>query len=305
MTSDNKLLSDAAFAAVQLAVTEFPSVCDGVRLELLNEGWEKPGYIYYFDMTPAEQKAFAKIIEHSRGKDMWDLYGTNVGIARQAILMGASDQLDKTFAKWAKDPDLKDGMLHPSSTRIFGRTLLKNGKLRELFFRTSFQLDVVTGSPAKAERCVGPFDLDDVCDECGTPLFAVIAGDAKGPLKFLAKLGKRFAIPVCPVCIDENGRFSGTTDVTVAESQSADPETKRLVIGRPISPIRGANSYSHYMGGLPKWLNDPDYRKCPACSRTMTFLACLDAIDLKWGTTRMLCFICEDCKTSTVIAEQD
>jgi len=282
-----------------------PHLLDGHRFKLLEAGFDYPSSIYYFQPTQADFEALVarqQAIVDKPPKDIFD--PIRLPGLKGALLVGAPAEFGKQIHAWRKqDPD---GTVFDSMTQhLVGRSLTKSGLLRQLYFRDSIELDVVTGEPGENEVHVGPFDLDEACDECGTPLFAVVAGETTGRLAFLSNLGPTIVIPLCPTCVAEHRSTTTSVDLPMPMNKAFDPATKRLVLGLTLPTFGGWHRYTCHLGGFPRWQQDPEYPKCPDCSKTMRFLLQVRGYSLDWGYCHPMCFVCDKCRTLKTVMQTD
>ncbi|HVU63071.1 MAG TPA: hypothetical protein VHC70_03785 [Phycisphaerales bacterium] len=63
-------------------------------------------------------------------------------------------------------------------------------------------------------------------------------------------------------------------------------------------------SGSSHLGGLPRWIQDPEPPPCPSCHRTMPFLAHISEHELGDGDVDLFAFWCPGCSTTAVVPQQ-
>jgi hypothetical protein len=218
--------------------------------------------------------------------------------------MGATPAFGQQILRW-REQTVDSGWFDASGQHEAARSLTKQGNLRELFYRPSIELDVMKDDPLPDEQHVGPFDLDECCSRCSTPLFAVVAAETTGRLAFLSHLGPTIVVPLCPTCVYEHRSTSARIDYAMPERTTPDPSAARLVLGFSLPLFGGWRRRTSHVGGFPRWEQYPEFPKCPDCRRAMRFLMKVNGHSLGWGYHDPMCFVCDKCRTFSTVVQTD
>lgn len=198
------------------------------------------------------------------------------------------------FAGWQRQPPAwADGLWQPAHTfaREAGWCLTRRGELRSLITRSSHLLE-----PGPSTGPLTVFAANEGrCDWCRTPLTTLFDLDLEDPrLRFLGMAGRRLRIATCMGCTCYETVYTDV-DVDGAATWSAHnvrpdylPErgveqaesTLAMRLGRARrTPFEAGATWDcerSQIGGLPTWVQNPDYPTCPRCGELMPFLGQLD-----------------------------
>ncbi len=186
-------------------------------------------------------------------------------------------------------------------------------------------------------------DVSASCPRCCAPIVSLITLRLDAPdlrslaAKLLAPRPQRIRVVVCEHCCEECLYTFAAFDPlgqlipnSVRVRKDADdqdfppssPEHRTPAAGaqrrwnrdalrlNPIPhPPNAAIEYalgsgSSHVGGLPRWIQDPEAPPCPSCQHTMPFLAHIDEGDLGDGGVDLFAFWCPACSTTAVVPQQ-
>ncbi len=191
-----------------------------------------------------------------------------------------------------------------NSISAAGWEISAQGKKRELFYREQFDLI--------GEETDTPQTIDARCPWCGQILFTPFRFDLTDPrLSFLHLPWKQLHIAACFHCLDftplyweitADGQAAWSThnvrpDFLEIRDYPYEVEKQfsqvRLVIGEkrnsPYEREGWLPASADYLGGLPGWVQYPEYPVCVKCHQRMKFLAQFDYGQVYYA------FICPDC----------
>jgi hypothetical protein len=169
-------------------------------------------------------------------------------------------------------------------------------------------------APDEASPVVVGAARDDSCPRCGEPETTLLDLDLRDArLDFLGVRGTRLRIPTCTACWSTSfSRFDGSGNarsIVVGSDDDDDhdgepapprPTPMLLVPGRtPVEPCLG--DMHAWIGGHPDWIDDADYPDCPACGRSMMFVAQVD-LDALDGVGMRYAFLCAPCQMAATFA---
>ena len=183
--------------------------------------------------------------------------------------------------------------------------------------------------PAPEEAAAGPVvalaEHEGQCGSCGLQLTTLFEFDlADERLRFLGVPGHRLRIAVCEGCVEVGeGPTYSSVDGRGGSSWRHGPgppipdaggaaedfdDSDRLPRGRlalgpfrrsPYAAFEGVrinHTGNSQLGGLPTWVQDPDYPPCPGCRRPMVFVGQVDGSDLCHGDSVLYAFLCAGCQ---------
>lgn len=207
-----------------------------------------------------------------------------------------------------------------------------DGTPRRLYHEPAYPL-----SPIPDGSAPGPLIVLDEhegrCGSCGLRLSTLFDLDLTSErLRFLGVAGERLRIAVCEGCVEVGeGPTYSTVDGQGGSAWRRGPlppvrgeggaaldcdESDHLPRGRltlgplPRSPYRAVygvrfnRNGNSQVGGLPTWVQDPDYPPCPGCRRPMTFVGQVDGTDLEYGDSILHAFLCAECGIAAAGGQQ-
>ncbi|MDX2107909.1 MAG: hypothetical protein SFY67_16020 [Candidatus Melainabacteria bacterium] len=215
-------------------------------------------------------------------------------MALYALAFCGDDFAVKQFAEWRKHlpPWIREEYTAIEIfTRDAGWELDEDEQKRLLYDPNCFAITVYHDDK---------LDTGLLCQRCNRAMLSIEFPDDK--------VGGRNHIPFCDLC---NGRERIETPKWIKKSPSIGG-TLRLKIDKNLrDPFFSLSqfyrsSYSQ-IGGIPCWIQDPEYPSCSKCARTMIFHAQINAFDLvgaKIWDTMYYVFYCEFCKEEFRVSQQ-
>ncbi len=203
-----------------------------------------------------------------------------------------------------------------------------DGEPRRLYYETAYPLILCSGEATAAGPVVVLAEHEGQCGSCGLRLTTLFDLDlADECLRFLGVPGHRLRIAVCEGCVEvgEGPTYSSVDGeggslwrrgpgppIPGAGGAAADfDDSYRLPRGRLSLDSRRRSPYAAFegvrinhtgnsqVGGLPTWVQDPNYPPCPGCRRSMTFVGQVDGSDLSCGDSVLYAFLCAECQIAT------
>lgn len=231
------------------------------------------------------------------------------------------------FAEWEVRPPAWRNGLHvgPNGYALLSGWELTKGGRRNLFFDDCFALEIVPDD-APSSRVGLLSEQVETCPLCGDALVHLLelpTGD--GPLGFVPFAGAALPVLTCERCtcwsefifarIDENGQAKWHP------VNPSSPHKHALGVEMERGPWRGQRVAlkkrtaihavdwcmelsGSQIGGLPAWVQDTAYPKCPDCARTMMFLAQLDNGAFSGHEGTYYAFLCGDCRVTATTYQQ-
>lgn len=204
-----------------------------------------------------------------------------------------------------------------------GWELTADGRRRDLYFSTCYELVPVEQTDPFQRRAAGLTTGQERCAWCQRPLQRVLDLDLRDPrCRWITAEGERLSLAVCSRC-----SFYATTylDITLTGEARWSPlngkmpallhripddgETvelpEPLVLGRARStPFEAVGRFlldepgTSQLGGHPEWIQDAFYPQCPACQQTMPCLGqiAFEDWDEEDGEGIFYLFLCLPCK---------
>ncbi len=214
-------------------------------------------------------------------------------------------------------------------TREAGWELDKTGQHRDLFHQQWRQLLPIKqpDQPATSATASAGALHDEPCHWCGLPMAYIIDLNLRDPhLAFLGLPGERLRIPFCEWCtlgtiLYSDVDFSGPVHWSAANKSSSDTgkpgdqyklfwQEVRYTFGplsdNPYEPLTTSVLATTYLGGLPQWIQTPEYPVCPDCQQSMRCLGQFDPGDIMQGGDEgyNYAFLCADCGKAAVCHQQ-
>lgn len=200
-----------------------------------------------------------------------------------------------------------------------GWTFDDNGKKIKLTYDNCYYLE-------KSERednaiKVGQ-PLDETCEKCGGKLFDILTIDGSDErLKFLGIEGIIKA-KVCPDCVMMSDHYfckytingdseilpneEGSDESYMTEENIEEFKTNKFVLSqKEVNPYFGCNEdVYNTIGGMPNWVQDPTYLKCPVCGKHMKYFAQLHWTRFGNGDGTLFFEICQECNIIGMLHQQ-
>ncbi len=220
-----------------------------------------------------------------------------------------------------------------STTREAGWELTLEGQRRDLYSQHWHGLlPAGGGSGSPAPVAVGvPMGME--CAWCGRELAAIIDLDLHAPqLAFLQIEGERLRIPACRWCSYGGGngplfwRVNTTGEAQWCEANGPRPELGAryddptrsyepawVAMAYPLGPVRtdpytslvpDDDFISNRLGGLPEWVQYPEYPVCPECGKSMRFIGQIDADEHGGWEGLIYACICDTCRLAATVHQQ-
>lgn len=238
-------------------------------------------------------------------------------------------------AQLARDPSIAgQSSTTPlaNATYAAGWELTAEGARRNLYVDHWRKLLPATdGGDHPAPVSVGGL-MDAQCQWCGRELTAILDLDLRSPeVAFLGLSGDRLRIPVCRWCsyvvalsplfwhVDMSGGASWHEANGERPEQNAqldtwledEPEwslahyTPGPERTNPYASVVPENDYDpNRLGGLPEWVQYPEYPNCPDCGRSLRFLGQLDADEHGGWEGLIYAFHCAECGVAATVQQQ-
>jgi hypothetical protein len=221
-----------------------------------------------------------------------------------------------SFRDWAKNPPRWASRLHvppgdyPPSA---GWSLNAKGERLELISPSCHRLRPAVANTPKAIACLAP--SEQICPCCASPAvvlfdFTTIQDDL--PKEAPAKV---VCCRYCSMFAPSFVQYSHGSSWEWVASEATPPRTHDLpfrtrYVAREMAdcpPFATANTFAiddaSTIGGVPMWLQDAEYPRCPTCAEYMTFLAQHDNSALQ-DEGLYYAFFCPACHISAVAYQQ-
>lgn len=228
-----------------------------------------------------------------------DQPGVNHALAALAWI--GDEVTQRKLMAWERQPPVwRDGLhVGPASYADTAGWELRDGHRRDLFYSDCWAIATApAGAPSDTSvRTFAP-SPSGACPVCQGPLIHLIELDLKDPrFAFIQIDGPVLPVLTCEECtyhmdpifarIGPTGtatwhEANATPDVAPQRSVSENSHPWRLhacqlVRRRPREAVEdGSPMNGSQIGGLPGWVQDSAYPKCPDCGETMRFIAQLD-----------------------------
>jgi hypothetical protein len=227
--------------------------------------------------------------------------------------------VEAAFGRWLKQPPpgIEADDLAPLLHR-YGWDFDADGRAREICGTTAYRLVPEEGAEPSEERC--PW--------CAGPLWIVLNVDTADPrvAAALAHTGWQghLRIVTCYLCSVYGKTFAEVTPdggavwsahtvqpgyLKERELEVAAPPLVRLTPGEQRPSLHLANpdhEGQSTLGGLPGWIQDPDYPACPACGQVMTYVGAVAGSDVaEHGVGVNFLFLHTPCGLAGVVSQFD
>jgi hypothetical protein len=280
----------------------------------------------------AQNKFWPGIIFRDAGEKIRDaiVKALNAGAANANHALSALAWIgDKTvqnvFRDWdSENPPWRKGLFVPPSnySEVAGWELTENGR-RNLFFKDCFALKPASEACGRTVSVME--ESNPMCPWCNRTLVNLIELDLSDDrFRFLHLRIPKLPVLTCDACTCFNVIYAGVGNDGKAHwaHENTRPEhlPNDLASWSP-SPWRGVPVALHQrraieavdcgreptisqIGGLPSWVQDSEYPRCPDCKQTMTFIAQVDngAFPLHEGV--FYAFLCSNCMMTATSYQQ-
>jgi hypothetical protein len=250
---------------------------------------------------------------------------TNANHALSALAWIGDAVVQDRFRRWDKEnpPWRKKLYIPPSEySTVAGWELTSSGR-RNLFYKDCFAIKPATGEPDKTVKVMEPTNL--ACPWCNRELVNLIDLDLSDD-RFR---GLHLRLPKLPVLTCDACTCFGVVYASLGHDGEAhwaheNQRPKHLpgdLLSWEASPWRGVRVALHQrraieavdwcleptvsqIGGLPSWVQDVEYPKCPDCHQVMSFIAQVDngAFPLREGV--YYAFLCSNCMMTATTYQQ-
>lgn len=212
--------------------------------------------------------------------------------------------------------------------RTAGWEIVDGGRRRELTFSQCVAVKLAEGEDDRTSKQMQVMQsATSSCPWCQGRLANLIAAESTGPpLVDFRDVGQRIEVLTCPVCtcygiihatLDERGHghwAEGNTrpaylpSPTESARWDASPWTSATIRLTPRRAFHAADQFLpttfSQIGGMPAWVQDPEYPRCLLCDQTMKFLAQIDNAAFPLHEGFYYAFICTTCRTTATIYQQ-
>lgn len=247
-----------------------------------------------------------------------------------SLAMIGNDRVVKLFNEWKEnEPEFSEKLyLKPYEYSFEGGWKLDgNGKRKNLYYKKSY--GVKKGISLKSSP-VSFFDRqNEKCEWCKrklTSLFTIDLHDEN--MNFLNLEGNKISIAICENCtgyygaiytnVDTNGNVTWSEYNTKPEYLDAcgEDEFEEYEYNHKIYIDDNAKTENYAVnqfldvkftkiGGMPTWIQDAEYPKCPKCGEEMMFVGQVSMEDFEeYGEGIYYGFLCSQCKIAATTYQQ-
>lgn len=221
-------------------------------------------------------------------------YDKNCYMALSALAFCSDDFASAQFVHWRNtQPDWwEDNLQIEHFTHKAGWELDEQNQIRYLYRKDCHSIKVSLDHNAKTGRR---------CEKCQRDLLNLEVEDS----------GKWFFLDFCDLCVgreclDETPKWIKKA-ISIGGLLKFEAETKPRDIYFGIDQL-SRHSYSQ-RGGLPCWIQYPEYPICQACAKTMIFVLQMDGLKIEHSVdwhfdTMFYLFRCEDCPEQFRVTQQ-
>jgi hypothetical protein len=232
-----------------------------------------------------------------------------------------------TFKRWMKSPPGWRRQLHWAPHKyatVAGWTLARDGSEQQLYLDECWQLTRAAHGPDSPAQVVR--GTDQSCSLCQRSLTILFDLDLRAPeLSKLPLGGDHLRLPACEVCncLNVGLFFDAGTDGTWGWSKLNTEDRSGtdlrdewdklpqglLGLGRKRAPWEAVDwlvaDGCSQLGGMPSWVQDPQYPDCSGCGAPMLFVGQLASEDyVEHGEGTFYAFLCRDCRLATANYQQ-
>lgn len=277
--------------------------------ELVGRSVFSPPVIYH-----AADAQVAQLIKQLLGS------GGNLNLQLSALAWVGNNEVQQAFREWKeKPPEWAASLFVPpyQYAKEAGWELGTDEKWRDLFCVTCRPLVNSEHTDASLGKVRVAVDHEKQCPWCGRQLI-VLLDLSREALSLLGIEGEHLRIATCDVCacygpvftkVDLHGgaiwhEQNKRPDYLPDDLSDWDrlPVEPLVLSARPRHFLQSANwllpgvSFSQ-IGGLPTWVQDAAYPRCPECSRTMFFVGQLNNEDYtEYGEGIYYMHLCRSCR---------
>ncbi|WP_220200112.1 hypothetical protein [Ktedonospora formicarum] len=271
-----------------------------------------------FQDAQADTRDLLLSLLETKNKDMKRKWLTALAWIRDEVAV-------ETFRAWRLTPPIwyqsTDRPIE-SFTRYAGWEFTTEGAVRDLYFHDGYELlshGLVEEEQAGSMKVFQK--IDQTCCWCGRPMVTGLDIDqSEDKLSFLTTHIPRLRFLFCINCSVQENIFSNLTDGGWSKHTPHPPyplnphywegmeectlqAREHVVLGN-----RGhaTGRYGRYwigsnsqLGGLPQWVQEPDYPQCPSCKQCMLYLGQVEIGDVDSendGSGVLFFFLCPTCQ---------
>lgn len=275
-----------------------------------------PGILFRGAGADVRDALLSRIDDHSNRNHILD-----------ALAWIGDDAVVARFASWRSNPPAWRSALYVPPEQYAhnaGWELDASGRRRNLAAGAALPL-VPARKAAPPVYAMEPSTAR--CPWCTTPLTRLFRIDARDPrLSFLGIDWDALELTTCTWCVSFEGPLfmkldaNGTSTWHPANHRADGPSTPPP--DEPSAPLRtlaaAAETRGRFraadlflrvtftqLGGLPAWIQDTEYLRCPDCAQTMPFLAQLAHDEVQEDTEGMFyAFYCGECAVTGTVYQQ-
>jgi len=240
-----------------------------------------------------------------------------------ALAWTRSEPARRAFVEWRnKVPPWARALPVPPEDYLHsaGWAIDVRGQRRDLISLSCHRLRADDSAPGLAVPC--RTEIGKACPACKGPLtwlfdFAQLPGHffsasrAAAPRRILCCL---HCAAFCPQTFtryhpDGTSEWHPATKFEETRHPGNGPPSTRALVASPQPPFAAAEPFgiedATALGGIPMWLQDANYPRCPDCQTVMTFLAQFDNSSMLPPEEGIYyAFFCEDCRVAAVNYQQ-
>jgi hypothetical protein len=241
-----------------------------------------------------------------------------------ALAWIGDETVARTFARWEAEPPRWRKSLHVGPS-VYAQTAgwsLEGRRRTNLYFDTCFSIEPETD---KISDLAAFQKSSERCPWCQQALVELISLPPYLARAITADLiQSRFPVLTCAVCTcygehvfakvshDGHATLHGRNEAPkVIENESSDVESSWSAVSISLVPGRMliAPGFEHIrhcsrIGGIPAWVQDSAFPRCPDCSATMKFLAQFDNEAFPNDEGVYYAFVCLGCRTTATCYQQ-
>ena len=246
-----------------------------------------------------------------------------------SLAMIGNDRVVELFNEWKKnEPEFSKNLYVKPHEYSFegGWKLDNNGKRKNLYYNKSY--GVKEGIPPKESSVKFFKKQNEKCEWCGRKLTSLFTIDLHNKdMHFLGLTGDKISISTCDNCtcygfiytnIYANGNatwskyniepeYLDTHDED--EFEECDSDKEIYIDGNVKTENYVANEFLDVkftkIGGMPTWIQDAEYPKCPKCGEEMMFVGQVSGEDFEdYAEGIYYGFVCDECKIAATHYQQ-
>ena len=281
-------------------VCHVPNALDDVHMRLIDV--DVMGSIEVF--------SYPEILFHDAGPDVRDrLLSMDTPYARLALA-------------WMADPSAKVALAELGPEKAFRPALAAGWAFGEEWASPLHHPWCYRLQRGRALRPVAAVvGSDERCGGCGDPMTVLLDVDLSDPRIDLQTSG-HLRVPTCERCVawgtvfatidtDGGGQWSdhSVRPTSIHDMPSHEPR-EPLGLGdrrpRPFSGLAFDQHGTSQLGGVPVWVQNPDYPTCPACDGLMPSVGQVNMADTgeEWGQGTIYAFWSQGCGLAATVYQQ-